>query len=163
MDATETNPMKCTDQDLANLRRAIAQSRLARRHGDKPYGAVLVSAAGEVLYEERNTQMTEHDVTGHAELNLLREASRRLGVSALHGCTVYASGEPCPMCAGAVYWSGATRVVFALDVATMNRLDPDDADDTLAGCRSVLAHGKRAIEIHGPLLEEEAVAAFFDR
>ena len=40
--------MKCTDQDLANLRRAIAQSRLARRHGDKPYGAVLVSAAGEV-------------------------------------------------------------------------------------------------------------------
>ncbi|MFN0304763.1 MAG: nucleoside deaminase [Burkholderiales bacterium] len=155
--------MRYTDADLANLRLAIAQSRLAGRHGDKPYGAVLVRAAGDVLHEARNTQVTEHDITGDAELNLLREASCRHGVAALRGSTVYASGEPCPMCAGTVYWSGATRVVFALDVTTMNRLDPDDADDTLPACRTILGDRKRAIEVHGPLLVDEAVAAFFDR
>lgn len=149
--------------DLDFLRRAIAQSRLARRAGDKPYGAVLVSAEGAVLHESRNTQVSDDDVTAHAELNLLREASRKLGSAALRGGVVYASGEPCPMCAGAIYWSGATRVVFALDIATMNRLDPADADATLPDCRAILADGARTIRVSGPLLADEAEQAFFDR
>jgi tRNA(Arg) A34 adenosine deaminase TadA len=146
--------------DSLHLRRAIALSRLARRRGDKPYGAVLVSAAGAVLHEAQNTQVTERDVTAHAELNLIREASRKHGPAALAGATVYASGEPCSMCAGAIHWSGAARAVFALSVATMNRLDPDDADATLLDCRVVLG---AATEVQGPLLEAEAEAAFFDR
>lgn len=145
------------------LRLAIAQSRIACRRGDKPYGAVLVSADGRVVHESRNTQVSEHDITGHAELNLLREASRALGTAALVGSTVYASGEPCPMCAGAIYWSGAVRVVFALDVASMNRLDPADAEPTLLDCRALLASGQRMIQVTGPLLQSEAERAFFDR
>ncbi len=151
------------DNDHRYLRLAIARSRDAFRRGDKPYGAVLVSADGSVLHESGNTQVSEHDITGHAELNLLREASRKLGTAALRGSTVYASGEPCPMCAGAIYWSGAVRVVYALDVASMNRLDPSDAEPSLLDCRTVLASGNHPIQVTGPLLQDEAERAFFDR
>lgn len=151
------------NDDHRYLRLAIARSRDALRRGDKPYGAVLVGADGTVLHESGNTQVSEHDVTGHAELNLLREASRKLGLASLRGSTVYASGEPCPMCAGAIYWSGAVRVVYALDVASMNRLDPSDAEPSLLDCRAVLASGQRKIQVVGPLLQDEAERAFFDR
>jgi tRNA(Arg) A34 adenosine deaminase TadA len=149
--------------DQRFLRLAIARSREALRRGDKPYGAALVSAEGMVLHESGNTQVSEHDITGHAELNLLREASRKLGTAALRGSTVYASGEPCPMCAGAIYWSGAVRVVYALDVATMNRFDPSDAEPSLLDCRTVLASGSHTVQVTGPLLQDEAERAFFDR
>lgn len=148
--------------DLARLRRCIALSAEARRRGNMPYAALLVGADGAVLHEAQNTQIVERDVTGHAELNLLREASRRLGPEALRGATVYASGEPCPMCAGAIYWSGATRLVFALGVAAMTRLAGDDPDATLLDCRAVLSAGVRAVAVEGPVLEDEAARAFAD-
>lgn len=146
--------------DTAHLRHAIAESRIARRRGDMPYGAVLADASGTFLLAAQNTQVTQQDITGHAELNLLREASRRFGTAALRGGTVYASGEPCAMCAGAIYWSGAARVVFALGAATMQRLDPSDSAADLPDCRAML--GGAHIEVAGPFLEDEAEAAFFD-
>lgn len=152
-----------TGADLAHLRRAIAESRLARRRGDMPYGAVLADASGNLLHAAQNTQVSERDLTGHAELNLLREASRRFGAATLKGGTVFASGEPCAMCAGALYWSGVARVVYALGAATMQRLDPADSAAALPDCRTLLARADRAIVVEGPMLEDEAEQAFFDR
>jgi tRNA(Arg) A34 adenosine deaminase TadA len=147
-----------TPQDLEHLRAAIAASREASRRGDEPYGATLVDENGTVLLAAGNTQVTERDCTGHAELNLMREASRRFDGATLARCTVYASGEPCPMCAGAIYWSGVRRVVFALDVARMRALAGPGADELLLGCRDVLAHGMHRVEVLGPALEDEAAA-----
>jgi tRNA(adenine34) deaminase len=65
-----------------------------------------------VLLEAGNTQVTERDPTGHAEMNLIRLASRRLDPAALATCTLYASAEPCPMCAGAIQQARVTRLVF---------------------------------------------------
>ena len=149
--------------DLAHLRHAITESRGARRRGDMPYGAVLIDAHGTFLLAAQNTQVSERDITGHAELNLLRKASRQFGLAALAGGTVFASGEPCAMCAGALYWSGVSRVVFALGARTMQRLDPSDSATALPDCRSLLAASDRPIEIVGPCLEPEAEQAFFDR
>ena len=149
--------------ELAHLRHAIAESRSARRRGDMPYGAVLADATGNFLLAAQNTQVSEHDITGHAELNLLRQASRRFGPAALAGGTVFASGEPCAMCAGAIYWSGVSRVVFALGAAAMQRLDPSDSATALPDCRSILRNADRPMEIVGPCLEDEAEQAFFDR
>lgn len=64
--------------------------------------------------EAENTVVTEHDVTGHAELNLVRRASMRFEVETLEGVTLYTSTEPCAMCSSAIYWSGIGRVVYAL-------------------------------------------------
>ena len=149
--------------DLLHLRHAIAESRVARRRGDMPYGAVLADAQGRFLLAAQNTQVTTQDITGHAELNLLRDASRRLGAAALKGGTVYASGEPCAMCAGAIYWAGVARVVYGLSAAAMQRLEPSDSAALLPDCRTLLVACDRAISITGPVLEEEAEAAFFDR
>ncbi len=77
-------------------------------------GLVLVAllADGHVLLEAANTEVVDRDCTAHAELNLVRAVSQHLAGRELSDCTVYASGEPCPMCAGALYWAGVGRVVL---------------------------------------------------
>ena len=146
--------------DLRHLRAAIEISRAARAHGNEPYGALLVAAGGAVLLSAENTQVTERDCTGHAELNLMREASRRFDAATLVGCTLYATGEPCPMCAGAIYWGGIRRVVYALSVESMIALAGPNADEIRLSCREVLGRGGREVEVLGPALEDEARRAF---
>jgi tRNA(Arg) A34 adenosine deaminase TadA len=147
-----------TDGDLRNLRAAIAASREAAARGDEPYGAVLADDRGALLLSAGNTQVTARDCTGHAETNLLREATRRFDAGTLARCTVYASGEPCAMCAGAIYWSNVRRVVYALPVARMLALAGPGTDELMLGCREVLARGMHAVEVLGPALEDEAAA-----
>ncbi len=142
--------------DLEPMRLAIAASRKALAAGNSPYGAVLVSAAGEVLQVATNQQNTDHDVTGHAEVVLVREASARLGAAALAGSTVYASGEPCAMCSGALYWAGIRRIVYAASNEVMNELF--GGDRLPIHCAEVLAGASRKVQVGGPLLAEDAVA-----
>jgi tRNA(Arg) A34 adenosine deaminase TadA len=148
-------------QDEALLREAITLSREARAAGDEPYGAVLADALGRVIASARNTQTSTHDVTAHAEMNLVRRLPPLLGREALAAATVYASGEPCPMCAGAIYWAGIGRVVYGLSIETMTALSGGVAADELAlHCREVLASGTRRVEVIGPALEDEARRVF---
>jgi tRNA(adenine34) deaminase len=146
--------------DATLLRRAIALSAQARDAGDAPYGALLADADGRVLLEARNTQVTGCDVSAHAELNLVRAASPRLDRNTLSACTVYASGEPCAMCAGALYWSGVGRIVYGLSIATMTELGGADGDELMLHCADVLAGGRRPVEVAGPALEDEARRVF---
>jgi tRNA(Arg) A34 adenosine deaminase TadA len=151
---------KVSDLDLRLLRAAIALSARARERGNEPYGALLGDAGGNVRLEAENTQVNDRDCTGHAELNLMREASQRFDAEVLAGCTVYASGEPCPMCAGAIYWSGVGRIVYALSVRSMAELAGEAADEIRLGCAEVLAHGTRVVKVAGPMLEDEARRVF---
>jgi len=150
--------MNPTDQRL--LRAAIALSARARDAGNQPYGALLADAQGRVLLEAVNTQVIDRDCTGHAELNLMRDASPRFTREQLAACTVYASGEPCPMCAGALYWSGVGRVVFGLSIESMTALGGPDADELSLHAADVLASGVRPVEVIGPALEDEARRVF---
>ena len=142
------------------IRRALGLARLSREHGNHPFGALLADAAGEVLLEHENTVVTVSDCTGHAELNLVRQASLKLDGDALAAATLYTSTEPCAMCAGAIYWAGVSRVVFGLresELAALIGTDPRNPSLTLP-CREVFARGQRPIEVIGPLLEDEARA-----
>jgi len=152
--------MKLAATDERLLRTAIALSAQACAAGNQAYGAVLADAQGRVLLEAANTQITARDCTGHAELNLMRDASRRYSAADLAGCTVYASGEPCPMCAGAIYWGGVRRVVFGLSMKTMTALGGPDVDELALHCREVLARGTYGVEVIGPALEDEARRVF---
>lgn len=139
------------------MRLAIEASRQALAAGDNPFGATLVSAAGEVLCTARNNQNTTRDCTGHAELVLVREASAQWGPEALRGATVFASGEPCAMCSGAMFWAGITRVVFAA-----NQMDIAQAlggPSLTASCEEVLSHAQPPVAVQGALLRAEAAAA----
>ena len=142
--------------DFEHLRAAIGLSRAARDKGNEPYGALLVDARGAVLMGAENTQVSERDCTGHAELNLIRAASRRFDPRTLAGSTLYASGEPCPMCAGAVYFAGIGRLVYALGIDSMAACAGPGVDELYLSCREVLARGTRAVEVIGPALEDEA-------
>jgi tRNA(Arg) A34 adenosine deaminase TadA len=149
-----------TETDLILLRRAIELAALARAHGNHPFGALLADPEGHILAEAENTVMTEHDVTGHAELNLVRIASRTLPSDVLASATLYTSTEPCAMCAGGIYWSGVSRVVFGLSeagLAALTGADPENPTLDLPA-RTVLSAGQRPIEVLGPLLIEEATA-----
>src|SRR5690242_1339059 len=100
--------------DLMYLQKAIAVAAKAREHGNHPFGAVLVDAQGQLILESENLVVTGHDYTGHAETNLVRKAGAAFSPEVLAGCTLYTSTEPCAMCSGAIFWSGISRVVFAL-------------------------------------------------
>ena len=123
-------------------------------------GFFLVHADGRILAEAENNQVTGCDGTGHAEMNLVRVASERFDAATLAGATLYASAEPCAMCAGAVFWSGVRRLVYALGSERNYALLPPSNDELRLGCREVLAHGKRKVEVDGPALEDEAASVF---
>ena len=139
------------------LREAIRLSRRALERGDGPYGAVLVRG-GRVVLARENTASTREDATRHAEMNLVVEAQESFGAEALAECTLYASTEPCAMCASAIVWSGIGRVVFALSGARMVGLVADLPGTVTLDlpCREVFARSNRSIEVAGPALEAEA-------
>lgn len=149
-----------TEADLAYLRRAIVLAGLARDRGNAPFGAVLADQDGSVLLEAENTRVTDRDCTAHAEANLLRDATHRFEPDALARCTIYASTEPCAMCAGAIFWSGVGRVVFALSNPRFYALAGNPPNQLRIRCADVLATGVRRVEVFGPAIEQEAQSVF---
>ena len=97
-------------EDEARIRRAMELAEEAARCGDVPIGAVLVS--GDLVLEAKNEKESRPDATAHAEMILLREAARRLGVWRLADATLYVTKEPCVMCAGAMIAARIARVVY---------------------------------------------------
>lgn len=150
------------ERDTDHLRRAIALAREAREEGNAPFGAVLVGEDGRVLAEGRNTVNTERDVTGHAETNLMRKVWRLQDADTLAASTLYASGEPCAMCAGAIFWGGVGRVVYGASAGRIYEISSstEDVPKLRLSCRDVLAAGTRQTEVIGPMLGEEAERVF---
>jgi tRNA(Arg) A34 adenosine deaminase TadA len=136
---------------------AIDVAWRAREKGNHPFGAILVSQEGEILLTAENTVITENDITGHAELNLIRQACKEYSPDFLAACTLYASTEPCPMCAGAIFWGNIRRVVFGLSEEGLYQITGEDHEEVLyLPCREVFEKGHKDIEVIGPILEEEA-------
>ncbi|MCY1080708.1 nucleoside deaminase [Archangium lansingense] len=95
-----------------HLLEAIALARDNVRRGGRPFGAVVVKD-GNVIARGVNEILATNDPTAHAELLALRAAGRALGTPRLDGCSVYASGHPCPMCLAAMRMAGIKEVAFA--------------------------------------------------
>lgn len=100
------------DVDRRHMRLALRQAELARLAGEVPIGAVVVSAAGEVLAATHNLTEANSDPTAHAELLALQVAARAVGDWRLTGATLYVTLEPCPMCLGAVLQTQIARLVY---------------------------------------------------
>ncbi|MBX3099830.1 MAG: nucleoside deaminase [Salinibacterium sp.] len=141
---------RMTDQE--HLGEAVELARLARAHGNHPFGALLVAADGTVVRAE-NTVLTSGDPTGHAETNLVRQSAMELSAEQLATSVLYTSTEPCAMCCGAIFWAGIGTVVYALSgEALIALLPPDSREFTLdLPSREVFARGGHAVEVRGPL------------
>src|SRR6059058_5276912 len=92
---------------------ALAEARRAADEGEVPIGAVVVFD-GRVVGRGRNARERLNDPTAHAEIHALQEAARSLGRWRLTGATIYATLEPCPMCAGALVNARIDRLVYAV-------------------------------------------------
>jgi tRNA(adenine34) deaminase len=150
-----SNPSPATD--LQAMRLAIDASEQAAANGDGPFGATLVAPTGEILLVALNNAKTAADCTGHAEMVLVREAQKQFGLPALRGATVVASGEPCAMCAGALFWAGISRIVFGASQADIIRALGESPAMPI-NSRMTLAGAQPAVQIDGPLMNDEAVA-----
>jgi tRNA(Arg) A34 adenosine deaminase TadA len=148
---------KMDENDVRLIHVAIDAARKARDKGNHPFGAILADEEGQILMEAENTVVTGKDCTGHAELNLMRQASRKYDRDFLATCTVYTSTEPCPMCAGAIFWGNVRRVVFGLSEAGLYEMTGEENEEVLyLPCRELFGRGKKPIRVLGPILEEEA-------
>lgn len=107
-----------SDIDLGHLRQCVDLAREASEDGDEPFGSLLVSGAGELLYADRN-RVKAGDQTQHPEFAIARWAGQNLPVEERGSCTVYTSGEHCPMCAAAHAWVGLGRIVYAVSTAQL--------------------------------------------
>jgi tRNA(Arg) A34 adenosine deaminase TadA len=153
-----------TPTDVQHLRRCIELARSARARGDEPFGSLLVGPDGTVLAEHLNAVVTARDCTAHPELTLARWAFANLDADARAASTIYTSTEHCAMCAGAHYWAGVGRLVFAFSSEQLTALVPPGAPTLNLSTREVFSRGTRPIAVEGPCAElaEESQALFAD-
>jgi guanine deaminase len=100
--------------DKLFLLRAIQIASAGIENGGGPFGAVIVKD-DKIIAEAYNRVVLNNDPTAHAEILAIRQSSEILKSHELNECTLYTSCEPCPMCLGAIYWSGISKVIYACD------------------------------------------------
>jgi tRNA(Arg) A34 adenosine deaminase TadA len=106
------------DVDLQQLQRCVELARIALKAGHGPFGAMLVGANGQTLYEDHN-RVTDDDQTLHAEMGVIRWAVANLAPVQRIRTTLYTSCEHCPMCAATHVWAGLGRIVYATSNAQL--------------------------------------------
>jgi len=138
--------------DTYFMKRALQEAEAAFEVDEIPVGAVIV-INNTIIARGHNLTERLNDVTAHAEMQAITSAANYLGGKYLKDCTLYVTLEPCQMCAGALYWSQISRIVYA-------------AKDTHRGCgvMGTTLHPKTKIE--GGILEEaaaELMKRFFEK
>ena len=133
------------------IREAIKLAAAAKEKGNHPFGAILVVDDAIVLSAE-NTVVTDKDPTCHAEMNLIRYAWKELSPDQIHAATLYTSTEPCPMCCGAIFWSGIRTIVFSTSASTLGSI----ANDSFCRpCTGLFENVTPTTQVIGPILAEE--------
>jgi tRNA(Arg) A34 adenosine deaminase TadA len=135
------------NNDLIYLRAAIAEAQAAEANGEVPVGAVVVHE-NKIIGRGQNRVLRDSDPTAHAEIVALREAGLALKNYRLEDCTLYATLEPCAMCAGAILHARVSRLVYAA---------PDPKAGACGSVLSVMNHPQlnHKVEVTSGLLAEE--------
>ena len=98
------------------MKMAINEAYRGIRAGDGgPFGAVIVKD-GRIVAKGHNEVLRRSDATCHGEIMAIRRASKKLGTHNLGGCEIYTTGEPCPMCLGAIMWAGIDKVYYGCNI-----------------------------------------------
>lgn len=94
------------------MKEAINEARKGIAKGNRPYGSILVDSNGRVVERAYNTVLEEHNPLAHGETNVIGNYCKRNNTIDLSGFTLFATSEPCPMCAAAIGWANIPRLVF---------------------------------------------------
>ncbi|WP_010518745.1 nucleoside deaminase [Croceivirga radicis] len=130
--------------DTYFMKKALQEAEIAFDLGEVPVGAVVV-AQNRIIGKAHNLTERLLDVTAHAEMQAITAAANFIGGKYLHDCTLYVTLEPCQMCAGALYWSQVSKIVFA-------------ASDVERGYRTMGACLHPKTKVVSGIMEEEASA-----
>ncbi|MDB4303963.1 nucleoside deaminase [Desulfosarcina sp.] len=128
--------------DTYFMKKALKEAEAAYEKGEVPIGAVIV-IDGRIIARAHNLTEMLHDVTAHAEMQAITAAANFLGGKYLVNCTLYVTIEPCQMCAGALFWSQISNIVYG-------------ARDEDRGCINLKTKLHPKTKIKGGILEDEA-------
>lgn len=142
--------------DSTWMRQAIDKTREGIAAGQSPFGAIIVRG-GQLICAAHNSVWRDCDPTAHAEVNAIRAAAKILATIGLHGCDMFTTCEPCPMCLSALHWAKIDRVVFGAAIQ----------DATAAGfsalavpARVLAEMGRSPLRVEGPMLADECRELF---
>jgi tRNA(Arg) A34 adenosine deaminase TadA len=138
------------------MRLAIRKARESIAAGQSPFAAVIVRD-GEVVAAAHNTVWRDCDPTAHAEVNCIRRAASALQTIFLHGCTMFSTTEPCPMCLTAIHWAKIDRVVYGASIA-----DASGAGfgELFVDAKVLAEMGRSPLRVESGLLRDECAALF---
>ena len=108
------------------MKRAIELSVESINNGTGPFGAVIVKDE-KIIAEGSNKVTSTNDPTAHGEIVAIRDACKKLNNFSLHGCELYSSCEPCPLCLSAIYWSRINKIYYANTREDAQKIDFDDS------------------------------------
>jgi len=128
--------------DIYFMKKAFQEAEIAFDKGEIPVGAVIV-VDNKIIARAHNLTETLTDVTAHAEMQAITAAANYLGGKYLQNCTLYVTLEPCQMCAGALYWSQISKIVYG-------------AKDEQRGCTVMGTKLHPKTKVQGGILAEEA-------
>lgn len=134
--------MKLQYDDAYFMKKALQEAETAFEKGEVPIGAIVV-VQDRIIARAHNLTEQLNDVTAHAEMQAITAAANFLGGKYLQNCTLYVTLEPCQMCAGALYWSQISNIVYA-------------AKDPQRGCSAMGTKLHPKTKILGGILEDEA-------
>lgn len=140
-------------QDEKFMLEAINLSRSAVRHGNEPFGAILVKN-NEIVFVGENQIYTRHDPTYHGEAGLIRDFCRETGITDLREYTMYSSCEPCFMCSGAMVWVKLGRLVYGAGNEDLEKILGNEGVSTT---EPVFKNSFWKPQITGGVLKEKAV------
>jgi len=123
------------------MKMALQEAEEAFKKGEVPIGAVIV-ANNQIIARGHNLTETLNDVTAHAEMQAITAAANFLGGKYLIDCTLYVTLEPCQMCAGALFWSQISKIVYG-------------ASDEQRGCINLKTKLHPKTKMYGGIMKEE--------
>lgn len=124
------------------MKKALQEAETAFEKGEVPVGVVIV-IENRIIARAHNLTETLNDVTAHAEMQAITAAANFLGGKYLQNCTLYVTLEPCQMCAGALYWSQISNIVYG-------------ARDKERGCINLKTKLHPKTKMNGGIMAEEA-------
>lgn len=114
--------------DSVFMRRAIELARKGMHSGaGGPFGAVVVKD-GVIVGEGWNRVLANNDPTAHGEVTAIRDACQKLRTFSLEGCEIHTTGQPCPMCLGAIHWARIRKIHYGFGIADAAGIGFDDSE-----------------------------------
>ena len=129
---------------------AIEEAKISLREGNHGFGAVIVYE-NEIIAEDHDREEIDHHPTSHAEMNVIKKASKILGKDLKH-CTIVSTHEPCPMCTSAIIWANIGTVVYGYSIEEAMKQGRRRID---IGCKELFLRSNREVKIIENILLEE--------